>query len=145
MTDRDDKRMVEFPERELEALFAEARRETMLPSGGLMERILADAEAMIDTREATEAARLKTLRGTPAKQRHPLVAAMVAALGGWRAVAGLATAGVAGLAIGLGTPSAVTSLATGAYVSGEENYDTATSGYGIDALLPSFYELAVEG
>ncbi|WP_434288063.1 dihydroorotate dehydrogenase [Celeribacter sp. SCSIO 80788] len=144
MTNRDDKRTVEFPERELEALFKEARRETMLPSGGLMERILADAESMIDTREATEAARLAALRA-PAKQRHPLVVAMVAALGGWRAVAGLATAGVAGLAIGLGTPTAVTALATGSYVSGTESYDTATSDYGIDALLPSFYELAVEG
>lgn len=144
MTDRDDKRTVEFPERELEALFADMRHETVLPSGGLMERVLADAEAEIMAREAAEAARFAALR-VPAKQRHPLMAAMVAALGGWRAVAGLATAGVAGLAIGLGAPSAVTVLATGSYVSGTEAYDTATSEYGIDALLPSFYELAAEG
>ncbi|WP_460274946.1 hypothetical protein [Celeribacter sp. ULVN23_4] len=147
MTDRDDKRTVELSERALDALFMEARHDAMLPSGGLMDRILADAETMIDTREAAETARLAALRAqSGSKQRHPLIAAMVAALGGWRAVAGLATAGVAGLVIGLGAPSAVTSLATGTYtVDTVSSYDTATSEYGIDALMPSFYALAGEG
>ncbi|NIY78203.1 hypothetical protein HCZ23_01790 [Celeribacter sp. HF31] len=151
MTDRNDKRTKELTDSSLDALFAEAREAAPQPSGNLMARVLADAEGMIATREAEEAARIQALRP---KQRHPIVAAMVAALGGWRAVAGLATAGVAGLAIGLGAPMTVTTLATGGYTDGyadgamsyeTTSYATGESGYALDDLVPSFYDLASEG
>ncbi|WP_417262827.1 hypothetical protein [Celeribacter sp.] len=151
MTDRNDTRN-ELTEMSLDALFKEAREAAPLPSGDLMARVLADAEDVIATREAEEAARINALRP---KQRHPIVAAMVAALGGWRAVAGLATAGVAGLAIGLGAPMTVTTLATGSYADSAASYETTSysattyatgeSGNALDDLVPSFYDLASEG
>ncbi|NVK46569.1 MAG: hypothetical protein HWE33_09725 [Rhodobacteraceae bacterium] len=146
MTDRNDK-SIEPTDRSLDALFADAREATPLPSGDLMARVLADAEGVIAIREAQEAARIEALRP---KSRHPIVAAMVAALGGWRAVAGLATAGVAGLAIGLGAPTTVTALATGSYADSATSYETTSyatgeSGYALDDLVPSFYDLASEG
>ncbi|MCA0042994.1 hypothetical protein [Celeribacter litoreus] len=137
MTDRDEKQMNEM----LDALFAEAQQTVETPSEALMARILSDANAEIDARDAQEVSRRDAQRP---KTRHPLIAAAVAALGGWRAVAGLATAGVTGIAIGLGAPGAVTSLATG-YADTTSVYDEAVNGYGLDDLVPSFYELAAEG
>ncbi|PZX12562.1 hypothetical protein [Celeribacter halophilus] len=143
MTDRDDKRTGELTDVALNALFAEAREETALPSGDLMARVLADAEEVMAQREAEEAARLSAMRP---KQRHPVMEAIIAALGGWRAVAGLATAGVAGLAFGLGAPTTVTALATGSYVSDSAlGIETSAGGYEIDDLMPSFYDLVTEG
>ncbi|SFI48560.1 hypothetical protein [Celeribacter neptunius] len=161
MTDRDNKRMNELTDQALDALFSEARAETAMPSADLMARIMADAEAEIAASAAAERARIESLRPQP--QRHPLIAAMVAALGGWRTVAGLATAGVAGLGIGLGAPAAVTSLALDGYggsysiggysagsdgsvvLSAETRSDMTSSGYVLDAFVPSFYDLAAEG
>ncbi|MBW6416710.1 hypothetical protein [Celeribacter sp. PS-C1] len=144
--------MTELTDSSLDALFAQARDAAPLPSGDLMARVLADAEGVIATREAEEIARIKDRQP---KQRHPVLAAMVAALGGWRAVAGLATAGVAGLAIGLGAPMTVTTLATGGYADSDASYETTSyeatsydageSGYALDDLVPSFYDLASEG
>lgn len=151
MTDRDENRMNELTDQTLDALFAEARDAAPVPSGDLLARIMADAEGEIATRAAGEQAQREAMRP---RSRHPLIVAMVAALGGWRSVAGLATAGVAGLAIGLGAPSVVTSLAVGDYgaVSGtgattsfETSYDTSADGYALDDLVPSFYDLAAEG
>ncbi|MBU2891126.1 dihydroorotate dehydrogenase [Celeribacter halophilus] len=143
MTDRDDKRTGELTDVALNALFAEAREETAQPSGDLMARVLADAEEVMAQREAEEAARLAAMRP---KQRHPVMEAIIATLGGWRAVAGLATAGVAGLAIGLGAPTTVTALATGSYVSDSAlGIETSDGGYEIDDLMPSFYDLVTEG
>ncbi|MCB2115096.1 MAG: dihydroorotate dehydrogenase [Rhodobacteraceae bacterium] len=77
-------------ERELEGLFRAARALSPAPSGALMARVLADAEAA---------------RPRPAPDPTPVsgVAApswIAQLLGGWRGLGGLATAGAAGLWIG---------------------------------------------
>lgn len=128
----------------LEAMFEEAREAVMLPSADLLAAIMADADSEIARRVSKEAARRAAARP---KENHPIVAAVVAALGGWRAVAGLATAGIVGLAIGFGAPATVTSLATGGYsVSYSDNLSAeVSSGNALDDLVPSFYDLAAEG
>lgn len=77
---------------DLDAVFAAARAEEQRPPGALLARVLADAEA------TTAAAR-------PVRQR--LGAALLQALGGWPAAAGLAAACAAGVALGLAAPAAV--------------------------------------
>ncbi|AJE48062.1 hypothetical protein [Celeribacter indicus] len=140
MTDRKDIWTDEAAEAALETLFAEARAAAPTPSEALLLRVMADAQAETARREADAARRRAADRP---RARHPAMAAIVAALGGWRAVAGLATAGVAGLAIGLGAPGMISGLAA------REGYDlsaeAALSDDALDNLVPSFYDLAMEG
>lgn len=84
---------------DLDDLFAQARAARVQPSSGLMARVLADAAA---TQPQPAAA--------PPRPRFSL-AALVAALGGPGGMAGLATAAVAGLWIGLAPPAAVDDMA----------------------------------
>jgi hypothetical protein len=100
-----DTRKPAGPERSeewLEEAFGLARAEAAKPAPeALMARILADA-----AREAVPLA-------PPARAAQPRIgrlAALFAALGGWPAVGGLATAGVAGLWLGLSPPAAVEAL-----------------------------------
>lgn len=132
------KRDVTYPDDlELEALFEAAQDEVITPSDALLARVMADAEAEIVAR-ADAAAAARAVPSTPV--RHPIIAALMTALGGWRSVAGLATAGVAGLVIGLGAPM---SYAT------SDSYDITVSadgsGYAVDDLMSGFYDLAGEG
>lgn len=121
---------------ELEALFAAAQDEVITPSDALLARVMADAEAEIAT-GAEAAADVCAARSEPANRR--VLAALIATLGGWRSIAGLATAGVAGLVIGLGAPVSATT----------ESYDITVnadgSGYAVDDLMSGFYDLAGEG
>ncbi|GAA3853583.1 hypothetical protein GCM10022404_01230 [Celeribacter arenosi] len=97
----------------------------------LMARIVADAEAEIAARTpVVEVARGGWLR------------AMVRSVGGWPSMAGLATAGVTGLAIGLSAPAAISGVALGtsAQATGVES-----ASYALDDLMPSFYDLGTEG
>jgi hypothetical protein len=92
---------------DLDAFFAAAKTDGARPSPALMARILQDAAA-----EQPRAA------PTAPRPRFTL-AALVAALGGGGALAGLATATVAGLWIGLAPPIAVEDFAATLWVSGE--------------------------
>ena len=84
----------------LEEAFALARIEAARPvSGAFMARVLADA--------AGEAVRP---RPAQPQARSGILRALFAALGGWPAVGGLATAGVAGFWFGLAPPAAVEDL-----------------------------------
>lgn len=82
----------------LEALFATARAEVPQPSVALMERLRMDALS----------AQPRPL-AAPAPRRS-LVAQVLEAIGGWPALAGLATAGVAGLWIGMNPPQPLLAL-----------------------------------
>jgi hypothetical protein len=117
-----DKRPLD--ELELDGLFAAARETAPRPSAALVERIIADA----DTERAVPAA--------PAPRRGVL-AGVLASIGGWPAAAGLATAAVTGLMIGLATPDTVETL-TGGYLAADMAYD-------LEDLMPSFDDLLVEG
>lgn len=97
-------------DRTLEAFFEAGRRAAPQPSGDLMARILADAGA---ARAVAPVVRPK---------QRGLLAGLVAAIGGWPAVASLATATVAGLYIGVSPPAqledfAVTYLGTTDYTA----------------------------
>jgi len=112
---------------ELEAFFTAARAETVDPSAALMARIVADAEAQAEAREA--------LRQMPAPRapRRGLIAAVIGGLGGWPAVAGMVTATVAGVWFGFAAPDQVNTLAGGLLWS--DTAGSATS-YDLEDILP---------
>lgn len=117
-----DKR--ELDDADLDGLFAAARDETPMPSAELVGRVLADAEAVQAGFVAPAAARPARFGG------------LIAALGGWPALAGLATAAVAGITIGIVSPETVDTLSGGAL---------GLAGYDVNDLLPSYADLLGEG
>ncbi len=121
-----DKRPLD--DRDLDKLFAGAREAAPLPSDRLIARILADAEAQMG--QPTQAA-------APARPRGRL-AALIAGIGGWPSAAGLATATVAGLAIGLSAPDTLDTLSGGYFA-------VSDGGYAVDELLPTYDDLLGEG
>ncbi len=108
-------------EAELEALFAEAAGAPAVPSAALLDRVMADAD------------RISGARVPP----HPgWLAALIATLGGWPAVAGLATATVAGIWIGYAAPDTLNQLTDGYLAAGS---------YQFGDLLPAVDLPAKEG
>jgi hypothetical protein len=99
----------------LNTLFHELKQQTtVIPSDDLMARILADAAEMQPNPHA--------LMASDTLPRRPLWQAVFAAIGGWPAVSGLATAGIAGIWIGVsGLPDSVAGNFT-ALLSGPEVY-----------------------
>lgn len=100
-------------EAELDALFSSARDQDTVPSMALMDRVMSDALAVQALAETTAA---------PVKPARWWSGAL-AAIGGWPAMAGLATACVSGIWIGVNPPDMVTdsayalfSLETDAYL-----------------------------
>ncbi len=111
---------------ELDGLFAAAKADAPTPSDDLIARIMADAEAQAAGPAPVSAPKLRRL------------AALLAAIGGWPSAAGLATAAVAGLAIGLSAPDTLDTL-SGGYLA------LADGGYQLEDLLPSYGDLLDEG
>lgn len=115
---------------ELEALFSAAASDAAEPSEALMRRVLADADGVADGWRAP----------APAQPDGPgLLARLLSGLGGWPGLAGLATAGVAGLAIGIASPGALATLSSG-LVAGEVIDD-----YHMVDLLPGLTGFFDEG
>lgn len=101
----------------LEEALALARAEAARPApDALMARVLADAARVAHPART-------------AGRRQGRLAASLAALGGWPALGGLATAGMAGLWLGLSPPAAVEDL--GGWLGAE--------GASADLLLPDDY------
>lgn len=115
-----DKR--ELRDRELEALFSAARAAEPDPSEALVARIVADAEAEADRREAAAAAVADRPR------RAGLRATLAAVFGGWPSLAGLSAAALAGLLVGYVAPDTLQTV-SGGYLGGEDS-----SAYGIEDL-----------
>jgi hypothetical protein len=107
MTDRED--------REMEALFAEARALRPELSKDLMARILADADSTMAEHE--------TFRPAPSRVGWR---DWLGALGGWPVVGGLVASTVAGLWIGAAQPSSLSDLVTSVW--GEQ----VSVGFGLD-------------
>ncbi|MCI2398606.1 dihydroorotate dehydrogenase [Aliiroseovarius subalbicans] len=107
----------------LEAFFTAGRADTPVPSSDLMARVLADAEA--HQSKPRPIAR-------PA-QRRSLLAGLIAAIGGWPALAGMATATVAGVWLGFAQPDTLNALAGGTLLPG-----ATETGYELEDLVPSF-------
>lgn len=120
--------MADMRDNELELFFEAARADAPEPSDGLMARILADAEAQMPVAQAT---------GEGALRRPGLWAGVLAAIGGWPAVAGLATATVAGIWIGYAQPGGVETLTT--------DLLGTSDGYDVVDLLPSYDGFLGEG
>lgn len=117
-----DKR--ELDDLELDALFASARGQDTLPSGDLMERVLADALAVQTLAQASAA---------PVAPRRRWWQAALAAVGGWPAMAGLATAGVAGIWIGVSPPESLSDGASALFALETDGYLVdVTSGFSLD-------------
>lgn len=115
----------------LDALFEEtraARRDApdVSPdvSPELLARILADAETV---QEGFAAAPPHRARPAPAG----VLQQISAALGGWPALAGLATASVAGLWLGISPPEGLSDMAS-LYVTGGEPLLDPVSGFDLD-------------
>ena len=115
-------------DRELDALFATAADNAPAPSDDLMARIMADAQA-----ELPQVALVRS----PAPRKASWFGAKIAAIGGWPTAAGLASAAVAGLMIGLVTPDSLQGLA--------EDYLVAASVFEFDDFMPSYGDLLGEG
>ncbi|MCG6903711.1 MAG: dihydroorotate dehydrogenase [Rhodobacter sp.] len=112
-------------ETELDGLFAVARSHAPEPSRALLARVMADAEAEI-----------AAAAGVPATARGgSRFAAWLRGFGLWPA-AGLATATLAGLMIGLVTPDTLDEL-TGGYL--------AATSYELNDLMPSYGDILGEG
>jgi len=117
-----DKR--ELDDLELDALFASARGQDTLPSGDLMERVLSDALAVQTLAQANS---------TPAAPRRRWWQAAWMAVGGWPAMAGLATAGVAGIWIGVSPPEGLSDSASALFALETDGYLVdVTSGFSLD-------------
>ena len=118
----------------LDDLFAQARGTDVPLPKGLAERMVSDALAELPSSTAPVPPRVA------ASPREGLVRQLFGAIGGWPALAGLATATVAGIWIGTTTPGA--SLAETAL--GSEAAGIGSDLYLVDAVS-AFDELAQDG
>lgn len=118
--------MADMRDDELELFFEAARSEAPMPSDELSERVLADALTLMPKASAP----------VPAKPRGRL-AGIFAAIGGWPAVAGLATATVAGVWLGYAQPGGVDSLT--------DTLLLAENGYDVVDMLPAYDGIWGEG
>mgnify|MGYP000091341386 CR=1 FL=1 len=123
----DDKRLTDA---ELDSLFAEAAKTGPVPSADLLARVMADADDVVDARAVAQIA--------PTAKPRGWLAALLAPIGGWPAMAGLATATVAGVWIGYSPPESVSGFADD-YLAG--NILT----YDLGDYLPSYDMISDEG
>lgn len=126
-------------EADVMALFALAADDAPVPSDDLMARIMGDADAVLAAR-AAPAVHAEVTQGRWASLR----ARMMEAIGGWRGATGLATAGFVGITMGLASPVSLSSMAAGEWTTSDVSY-YADGEYGLDDLMPSFYDLGIEG
>ena len=116
--------MPELSEAELDLLFRAAQEAPVLPSGDVMASILAQAEAL----------QPKAVAHTV--EEPGLFAQLWSMIGGWPTAAGLASATVAGLMIGISPPELVDSFSAGLFTSPDD--------YLVD-LIPGFDTTFGEG
>lgn len=112
----------------LDVFFDAARRQAADPSPDLMQRVMDDALALQQAASVI----------APEPAAAPgLLRQLLTAIGGWPAVAGLATASVTGIWIGVNPPSAVTETAESYLNMGSDTY--------LVDLMPGFSFDAAEG
>ncbi len=103
----------------LDAAFAAARAQKPQPSSDVMARVLADAELV--------QSELACLPVRP-QQRRGYLRQFLEALGGWPAMAGLATAGIAGVWLGINPQIGVSDAVAEFLGAGD------TVGYAVDVM-----------
>ena len=112
----------------LETMLGEMARQAPTPDDALLQRIMADADGVIADQQPSP---------TKPVQSGGVFADILAALGGWTAVAGLSTAAVAGLWIGVAPPGALSDFSDLVLPS--------VSASALDGISPDFYRLLDEG
>jgi len=120
--------MAEMRDGELELFFEAGRGAAPAPSEALLERVLADARAQQPGRAPSPR--------RPAAARGAL-AGLLAALGGWPAVAGLASVTVAGIWLGYAAPGGLDGVTAALW--------PAQDGYDVVDMIPSYDGLLGEG
>ncbi|MDV7144231.1 dihydroorotate dehydrogenase [Tropicimonas sp. TH_r6] len=125
-------------DRELETLLETLRAETAEEaSPDLLARILDDA---YDTQDSlVTASTAEPVKPAPATRSRGLLTSLLEAIGGWPAVAGLATATVAGVWIGYNPPAAFDELTLTVL---DSNYGYEMN---IDDTLAGFDDLLADG
>ncbi len=125
-------------ERELDALLESLREDTAQDaSPDLLARVLADAYEAQDGMAA--AMPEEPVVAVPAPRSRGLLRSLLDAIGGWPAVAGLATATVAGVWIGYNPPTAFDDLTLSVL---DSNYGYEMN---IGDSLPAFDDLQADG
>ena len=118
-------------ERDLDAVFAAARKHAPAPSEALMARVLADAEAAMVARHVPA----PEMRRAPGRRR---IAGVLGAIGGWGGIGGLATAVGAGVWIGVAGLADPVAMVDGLFGSaplsvelmpGADSFDIAGTGW----------------
>ena len=112
MTDTED-RKPNGNEAELEHLFSLSRGSETAPSGELMSRILRDAQSVHEDRVAGSSSR---------SHRRSPVAAILDVIGGWPALAGMASAACIGLWIGVNPPKEMAEIGDSLLISETDAY-----------------------
>lgn len=113
---------------DLDGMFADMQAPDTRPAPDFMARVLQDA-LDVQTGFAPDA--------PPPEPRVSRLRQFLSAIGGWPAVAGLATAGVAGLWIGINPPNAVADTA--------ENFLGTSSDLYLVDLMPGYDFTVTEG
>lgn len=103
----------------LDVYFEAGRAQGAVPSADLLGRIMADADAQMAQTQPPEA-----------RPRQGAFASLLAAIGGWPTLAGMATAGVVGVWIGFSQPVGLDLVA-------EQIWGVQDAGYLVD--LPSAF------
>ena len=119
----------------LDAFFDAARSEVTEPSTGLVSAILADAAA-----HQPGAAGRGVSDGRDTRQQPNVWSRITSAIGGWPALAGMATATLAGVWIGFAAPTQLETLSGGLVLSGE--YATNEEVYALEDMAPSYFGTA---
>ncbi len=99
----------------LDQYFADARQNTPQPSTDLLARIVEDA---VSTQKSSEGELRYTVDDTP----RGVLASLLRQLGGWPTLAGLSTASVAGLWLGLSAPELLVAATQGVMQADEAVY-----------------------
>jgi len=120
----------DLSEAELDTLFRASDAEAPLPSGDLIARILADAEAV-----QAPVATLATASAPAPAPRGAWLRALRDTLGGWTGVSGLAGAVAMGLVVGVFPPEALSTYSEallGVSLGGYADYVPALDGVSFD-------------
>ncbi len=125
-------------DRDLEIFFEAARKDRGDASPDLLSRVLADAYAEQDAQaEAVPTSSVAPRTADTSRSLRGVFAGLFDAIGGWPAVAGLATAAMAGVWIGYNPPAVFDTLAM----------DFMESSYGVSlgAALPEYDAFLADG
>ncbi len=125
---------IDRSEQELEELLQSAAKAGPDPSDALLARVMADADAVLAERSAESA---MPVGSVPTSASGGWLNRLLGGVGGWPAVAGLATATIAGVWIGYAQPASLGGVA-GGLLAGETAYD-------LGDLLPDYDSVLAGG